>query len=145
MKWGLLSVLLLIGCANGQHGVGEFSYFGSDENYPAVVAAAREWDKCGIVILVDKSGSNVPIIEVDNIDNNNPHVLGRTYLKAPNSHPEWIKFVKSNPDIVQGVMEHEFGHAMGHRSTHTFSGVMQPHWLTGSVALTDCWYISDSL
>ncbi len=144
MKCSFILSLILISCANGQHGVGEFSYFGSDANYPAVEAAARQWDKCGITIIVNKGGSDVPIIEVNNIDNS-PNTIGRTYFGKPGDHLEWIKFVGTRSDHVQGIMEHEFGHAMGRKITHTTTGVMQPHWLVGEVELTDCWYVSNAL
>lgn len=100
-------MLLLAGCApRTQY---HFQFLGELGDLPSAIAAADEWNACGVVtatVSVDRSGDDdTRIYEVPSIEGG--------YSGYTDAALNRIRYVHQSAAAIQPVLAHEMGHVFG--------------------------------
>ena len=136
MKYLLTIAIALCGAACAPKQV-HFTWQGPDQDYPAAVEAAAQWNKCpGVQLDVTPDQGGITITPVPYIVKGGQFYQGITHFNDLHE-PTWINYVPSD-DHVASVLAHEMGHVLGKDHVNDPSDVMYGANTTGVVRMEDC-------
>lgn len=119
----------LAGCASAPKTDYTFSFQGPDSDYETVLAAAADWNSCGVVhVTVTRDGEGIPI----GVSNALADADDEGETSDLSGDPDWIHYRPGKAFVVK----HEMGHAFG--LPHYGLGLMHHRILADNVGPEEC-------